>query len=84
MPKYHANKLEEVPDEYLVDLLPLSKRIAVSIGCSNYNLLQVGPCQHHNDSGRLLTEDLKEQWTATSFSVVQTCSSFPFPRHSKA
>ncbi|KAF7986104.1 hypothetical protein HWV62_41531 [Athelia sp. TMB] len=28
MPKYHANKLEEVPDEYLVDLLPLSKRIA--------------------------------------------------------
>ncbi|KZP02797.1 hypothetical protein FIBSPDRAFT_941843 [Athelia psychrophila] len=40
MPKYHANKLDEVPDQYLVDLLPLSKKIAVSTGCPNYNLLQ--------------------------------------------
>ncbi|KZP21279.1 HIT-like protein [Athelia psychrophila] len=40
VPKYHAAKLDEVPDQYLSDILPLSKKIALSTGYPDYNLLQ--------------------------------------------
>jgi len=37
----HAEKLHEVPDEYLADALPLLKKIAIAHGAENYNVLQV-------------------------------------------
>lgn len=38
----HAEKLHELPDEYLADALPLAKKIAIAQGAENYNILQVG------------------------------------------
>jgi hypothetical protein len=38
----HAEKLHQLPDEYLVDMLPIAKKIAVAQGAENYNILQVG------------------------------------------
>ncbi|OBZ71640.1 Hit family protein 1 [Grifola frondosa] len=40
IPKYHAEKLHELPDEYLPDVLPIAKKIALAIGAEQYNLLQ--------------------------------------------
>ncbi|KAF9478217.1 HIT-like protein [Pholiota conissans] len=40
IPKYHAEKVHELPDEYLHDILPLSKKIALAQGSENYNILQ--------------------------------------------
>ncbi|KAJ1916782.1 Adenosine 5'-monophosphoramidase [Tieghemiomyces parasiticus] len=40
IPKFHAEKLHEVPDEYLADLLPVAKKIATALGSENYNILQ--------------------------------------------
>lgn len=40
IPKYHAAKLHELPDEYLSDVLPIAKKIAVAQGIENYNILQ--------------------------------------------
>jgi len=40
IPKYHSERLDEVPDHYLADLLPLAKKIALSTGHADYNLLQ--------------------------------------------
>lgn len=47
IPKFHGEKLHDVPDEYLADLLPLAKRIAVASKLDNaglsgtgYNILQ--------------------------------------------
>ncbi len=37
----HAEKLHELPDEYLADALPLAKKVALAIGAENYNILQV-------------------------------------------
>lgn len=37
----HAEKLHELPDESLVDLLPIAKKIAIAVGSENYNILQV-------------------------------------------
>ncbi|KAJ8521682.1 hypothetical protein ONZ45_g1657 [Pleurotus djamor] len=40
IPKYHAEKLHELPDEYITDTLPLAKKIAAALGSENYNILQ--------------------------------------------
>ncbi|ORX89627.1 HIT-like protein [Basidiobolus meristosporus CBS 931.73] len=40
IPKYHAQFAHEVPDEYLADMLPLAKKVALAIGAKNYNILQ--------------------------------------------
>ena len=33
--------MHELPDEYLAATLPVAKKIALAIGCENYNILQV-------------------------------------------
>ncbi|KAJ7051781.1 HIT-like domain-containing protein [Mycena amicta] len=40
IPKYHAEKLHELPDEYLADAMPIAKKIALALGAENYNILQ--------------------------------------------
>ena len=39
-PKDHAQKMHELPNEYLADLLPTAKKVALALGAENYNLLQ--------------------------------------------
>ncbi|KAH9932752.1 HIT-like protein [Epithele typhae] len=40
IPKYHAEKFHQLPDEDLADLLPTAKKIALALGAENYNILQ--------------------------------------------
>jgi len=40
IPKYHGEKLHDIPDEYLEDTLHVAKKIASAIGCPDYNILQ--------------------------------------------
>ncbi|KAF8349379.1 HIT-like domain-containing protein [Amanita rubescens] len=40
IPKYHAEKFHELPEEHLTDILPIAKKIAVAQGLENYNILQ--------------------------------------------
>ena len=40
VPKVHFEKLHEIPDTTLQEILPLAKKIANALGCSDYNLLQ--------------------------------------------
>lgn len=37
----HAEKFHELPDEYMSDILPAAKKIALALGLTDYNLLQV-------------------------------------------
>lgn len=39
----HAAKLHELPDSHLSELLPAVKKIALAVGCGDYNVLQVSP-----------------------------------------
>lgn len=41
IPKYHSERMDEVPDEYLSELLPLAKKVAIATGCKDYNIVQV-------------------------------------------
>ncbi|KAI0260960.1 HIT-like domain-containing protein [Gloeopeniophorella convolvens] len=40
IPKYHAEKMHELPDEYLSEAMPIAKKIALAQGAENYNILQ--------------------------------------------
>ncbi|CUA68957.1 Hit family protein 1 [Rhizoctonia solani] len=40
IPKYHGEKLHDIPDEYLADLMPVAKKIAIATGATDYNILQ--------------------------------------------
>ncbi|KAI9018709.1 HIT-like domain-containing protein [Phycomyces nitens] len=40
VPKYHAEFLHQVPDEYLASVMPLTKKIALAAGLKDYNVLQ--------------------------------------------
>jgi len=40
IPKYHAATLHDLPDEYLKDILPIAKKVALSTGVKDFNLLQ--------------------------------------------
>lgn len=39
----HAEKMHQLPDEYLADALPIAKKIARAQGLDTYNILQVCP-----------------------------------------
>ncbi|KAJ3142566.1 Adenosine 5'-monophosphoramidase, partial [Irineochytrium annulatum] len=40
IPKYHAVKLHELPDEHLTDMLPIAKKVVLASGQYDYNILQ--------------------------------------------
>ncbi|KAG0735736.1 hypothetical protein G6F57_005240 [Rhizopus arrhizus] len=40
IPKYHAEFMHQVPDEYLAEMMPSAKKMMKAIGCSEYNVLQ--------------------------------------------
>ncbi|EXJ60366.1 bis(5'-nucleosidyl)-tetraphosphatase [Cladophialophora yegresii CBS 114405] len=40
IPKHHGEKLTDIPDDSLIDILHVLKKIAVATGAENYNVLQ--------------------------------------------
>jgi len=40
IPKFHARTIADLPDEYLADIGPVVKKVAVATGAENYNILQ--------------------------------------------
>ncbi|KAF9046253.1 HIT family protein 1 [Panaeolus papilionaceus] len=75
IPKYHAEKLHDLPDEYLQDVLPIAKRIAVAQGVADYNILQNNGRLAHQEVDHVhfhvipkpnATEGLSMSWPAQS------------------
>ncbi|KAF2459509.1 HIT-like domain-containing protein [Lineolata rhizophorae] len=40
IPKHHGGRLTDIPDDQLVEILSVVKRIATASGAENYNILQ--------------------------------------------
>lgn len=40
IPKYHAPRFGDVPDEYASEIILAAKKVAKAIGCEEYNILQ--------------------------------------------
>ncbi|KAG8947599.1 Adenosine 5'-monophosphoramidase [Tulasnella sp. 424] len=53
IPKVHAEKLRDVPDENLADILPIVKKIANAVGVPDYNVLQNNGKLAHQEVGHV-------------------------------
>jgi diadenosine tetraphosphate (Ap4A) HIT family hydrolase len=40
IPKTHGEKLHQIPDDELSELLPVAKKLALAVGAGDYNVLQ--------------------------------------------
>ncbi|MCJ1390883.1 Adenosine 5'-monophosphoramidase [Xylographa bjoerkii] len=40
IPKHHGEKLTDIPDEQLREILPVAKKLVLATGAENYNILQ--------------------------------------------
>ena len=40
IPKQHVERMHEIPEDVLSDILPIAKKIALALGIQDYNLLQ--------------------------------------------
>jgi len=40
IPKFHGEKLHDIPDDQLSELLPVAKKVATASGVTDYNILQ--------------------------------------------
>lgn len=40
IPKHHGEKLTDIPDDQLAEILPVVKKIVKATGAENYNILQ--------------------------------------------
>ncbi|KAJ2452612.1 Adenosine 5'-monophosphoramidase [Coemansia sp. RSA 2336] len=53
IPKYHAEKMHQLPDEFLADAMPAAKKIAAALGAENYNILQNNGKLAHQEVGHV-------------------------------
>ncbi|KAK6359582.1 Adenosine 5'-monophosphoramidase [Orbilia brochopaga] len=40
IPKTHGEKLTDIPDDELAEMLPVAKKLALAVGAKDYNILQ--------------------------------------------
>ncbi|EGS22239.1 uncharacterized protein CTHT_0017560 [Thermochaetoides thermophila DSM 1495] len=40
IPKVHGEKLTDIPDDFLTDILPIAKKLVKATGAEEYNILQ--------------------------------------------
>ncbi|ORY84436.1 HIT-like protein [Protomyces lactucae-debilis] len=53
IPKEHAEKMHELSDASLADLLPVAKKVALAVGSENYNILQNNGAEAHQEVGHV-------------------------------
>ncbi|GFZ42294.1 Adenosine 5'-monophosphoramidase [Saitozyma sp. JCM 24511] len=86
IPKYHATKLTDLPDDQMGDILPACKKLAAATGEENYNILQVVDHIHFHvipkpasgadkeglDIGWPIQNDLSKDGIARSFEEMKS------------
>lgn len=40
IPKFHGEKLTDIPDDYLIEILPVVKKLVTATGAKDWNILQ--------------------------------------------
>ncbi|KAK3305715.1 HIT-like domain-containing protein [Chaetomium strumarium] len=53
IPKFHGEKLTDIPDDYLTDILPIAKKLVVATGAKEYNILQNNGRGAHQEVGHV-------------------------------
>ncbi|EGO55098.1 hit family protein 1 [Neurospora tetrasperma FGSC 2508] len=53
IPKHHGEKLADIPDDSLSELLPIAKKLAIASGAVDYNILQNNGKLAHQEVGHV-------------------------------
>ncbi|KAK4192279.1 HIT-like domain-containing protein [Podospora australis] len=53
IPKHHGEKLTDIPDDHLGEILPVVKKLAVATGANEWNLLQNNGKGAHQEVGHV-------------------------------
>ncbi|KXX82401.1 Hit family protein 1 [Madurella mycetomatis] len=53
IPKIHGEKLTDIPDDHLTELLPVAKKLAIATGAQEYNILQNNGKGAHQEVGHV-------------------------------
>ncbi|KAK0721401.1 HIT-like domain-containing protein [Apiosordaria backusii] len=53
IPKYHGEKLTDIPDDQLSEVLPIVKKLAAATGANDWNLLQNNGKLAHQEVGHV-------------------------------
>ncbi|KAK4124574.1 HIT-like protein [Parathielavia appendiculata] len=53
IPKVHGEKLTDIPDDHLTDILPIAKKLALATGAHEYNILQNNGRGAHQEVGHV-------------------------------
>ncbi|KAG7293852.1 hypothetical protein NEMBOFW57_003912 [Staphylotrichum longicolle] len=53
IPKHHGEKLTDVPDDHLSEILPIAKKLVVATGAQEYNILQNNGRGAHQEVGHV-------------------------------
>ncbi|KAK3388553.1 hit family protein 1 [Sordaria brevicollis] len=53
IPKHHGEKLTDIPDDSLTELLPIAKKLAIASGAKDFNILQNNGKIAHQEVGHV-------------------------------
>ncbi|KAK1757216.1 HIT-like domain-containing protein [Echria macrotheca] len=53
IPKVHGEKLTDIPDDHLAELLPVAKKLALATGAQEFNILQNNGKGAHQEVGHV-------------------------------
>ncbi|KAK5662603.1 hypothetical protein OQA88_8517 [Cercophora sp. LCS_1] len=53
IPKVHGEKLTDIPDDHLTELLPVAKKLALAVGAPEFNILQNNGKGAHQEVGHV-------------------------------
>ncbi|KAL2129483.1 hypothetical protein VTI74DRAFT_7692 [Chaetomium olivicolor] len=53
IPKVHGEKLTDIPDDHLTEILPIAKKLVVATSASEYNILQNNGKGAHQEVGHV-------------------------------
>ncbi|KAK4149103.1 hypothetical protein C8A00DRAFT_47219 [Chaetomidium leptoderma] len=53
IPKIHGEKLADIPDDHLTEILPIAKKLVIATGAQEYNILQNNGAGAHQEVGHI-------------------------------
>ncbi|KAL2255140.1 hypothetical protein VTK26DRAFT_4026 [Humicola hyalothermophila] len=53
IPKVHGEKLTDIPDDHLTEILPVAKKLVTATGAQEYNILQNNGKGAHQEVGHV-------------------------------
>ncbi|KAF3121344.1 Adenosine 5'-monophosphoramidase [Orbilia oligospora] len=70
IPKTHGEKLVDVPDDELAEMLPVAKKLALAVGVKDFNILQNNGRIAHQEVDHVHVHMVKLQYTSNYFDVL--------------